>query len=269
MGLWMFAHPSLQRCRERIHAKPISGSIPAFAGGALMVCKTCHQDLAPSFFEARVYSIGLANACPQHCSTCMRLPKATKREINRAWHEKNRLVSKPPKAKNRKHCRAGVAQEDAAWRRMTPTEKHASMLMRRTPTELRLGEALEAAGIGFSPQVPCGPYFIDLAIPAHRIAIECDGGYHFTLDQADKDAKREHQIRCHNWRVIRFTNEQINVNLEGVMESIRQLMSTPIPSKAANKRALAGPPIIGWHVAPCDTSFNPDSWLDAIARDRT
>lgn len=48
-----------------------------------------------------------------------------------------------------------------------------------SPIERRLYQALKFRGEYIETQVPCGKYRIDIALPAYRIAIECDGkAYH-------------------------------------------------------------------------------------------
>jgi very-short-patch-repair endonuclease len=46
-------------------------------------------------------------------------------------------------------------------------------------------------GLKFRRQHPIGPYVLDFFCPAHRLAVEVDGGMHNEDDRAEKDAARD------------------------------------------------------------------------------
>jgi hypothetical protein len=52
-------------------------------------------------------------------------------------------------------------------------------------------------------------YFIDLAYPAKRIAIEYDGKYHFTPEQARKDHGKDAALHREGWTVLRMAAEDL------------------------------------------------------------
>jgi very-short-patch-repair endonuclease len=58
-------------------------------------------------------------------------------------------------------------------------------------------------------QHPVGPFFLDLAYPALRLAIEYDGDAHRTQDRAMRDLDRQAYLSAHNWKVLRFTAAQV------------------------------------------------------------
>ena len=68
-------------------------------------------------------------------------------------------------------------------------------------------------------QHPVGRYIVDFAVPSRKLAIEVDGGQH-ALD-ADKDARRTRALRKKGYRVLRFWNNEIVDNLDGVLTAIR------------------------------------------------
>jgi very-short-patch-repair endonuclease len=60
-----------------------------------------------------------------------------------------------------------------------------------SPIERHLYQALKFRGEYIKTQVPCGKYRIDIALPAYRIAIECDGKpYHSTTIQKAHDKRK-------------------------------------------------------------------------------
>ena len=67
-------------------------------------------------------------------------------------------------------------------------------------------------------QHPIGAYIADFAILAHRLVIEIDGGQHAGAARAD--ARRTEVLGAHGYRVIRFWNNEVLGNIEGVVETI-------------------------------------------------
>ena len=67
-------------------------------------------------------------------------------------------------------------------------------------------------------QVPLGPYFADFASHSAKLIIELDGGQHATSTQSDSDRARF--LEMQGFRVMRFWNNDVIGNVEGVVESI-------------------------------------------------
>jgi very-short-patch-repair endonuclease len=89
-----------------------------------------------------------------------------------------------------------------------------------TMAEIRLWSALRdrrLAGYRFRRQHPIGPFIVDFACTRHRLVVEADGGQH--NDNAADEARTEWLTR-HRWRVLRFWNNDILANTEGVIETI-------------------------------------------------
>lgn len=91
-----------------------------------------------------------------------------------------------------------------------------------SPIERRLYLALLQNGYQIETQTPCGPYRIDITIPGARIAIEADGkAYHSSPSQKAHDRKKDAYLRRQGWKVIRISGRQINGNLQGVINKIK------------------------------------------------
>lgn len=83
-----------------------------------------------------------------------------------------------------------------------------------TPPEIRLMAALDAATIIYAREHQVARYFLDFALVAIKVAIECDGiGWHSA--NSDHDARRDAWLTAQGWRVFRYTNRQIRADAAG------------------------------------------------------
>ncbi len=63
-------------------------------------------------------------------------------------------------------------------------------------------------------QHPLGPYIVDFCCEERRVVIEIDGGQH--ADSAS-DAIRTAWLESHGYRVVRFWNNEVLTNTQGVL----------------------------------------------------
>jgi very-short-patch-repair endonuclease len=82
------------------------------------------------------------------------------------------------------------------------------------------GRRLE--GFEFRRQHPIGRFIVDFACTKHRLVIEADGGRHH---ENPSDARRTAWLEGQGWRVLRFWNNDILANTEGVVSTILQALS--------------------------------------------
>ncbi len=73
-------------------------------------------------------------------------------------------------------------------------------------------------GKSFRRQHPAGPYVLDFYCPALQLAIELDGGQHGFAREAAKDARRTAWLQDRGVTVLRFWNNDVLSNLEGVLQ---------------------------------------------------
>jgi very-short-patch-repair endonuclease len=73
-------------------------------------------------------------------------------------------------------------------------------------------------GAKFRRQHPFGHYILDFACLERRIAIELDGGQH--AEQTSYDARRTRFLGDAGFVVLRFWNNEVFENSEGVLEVI-------------------------------------------------
>ena len=76
----------------------------------------------------------------------------------------------------------------------------------------------------FRRQYPIGNYIVDFVCRKKNLIIELDGGQHNQNLIKDLDIVRTQYLESRGFKVIRFWNNDIDTNLEGVLnEIIRQL----------------------------------------------
>lgn len=95
-----------------------------------------------------------------------------------------------------------------------------------TPAELKLWHVLSAIRPRFTRQLKIGPYIADFACRRARVIVELDGSQH--VDNAH-DAARTANLEANNWRVIRFWNNEVMSNVEGIVEAIIEAASQRLP----------------------------------------
>jgi very-short-patch-repair endonuclease len=101
--------------------------------------------------------------------------------------------------------------------------------MRREPsaTERLLWKVLrdrKLGGLKFRRQVPIGRYVADFVCMRHRLIVEADGPHH----DADHDAARDAWLKGQGFRVLRFTNAQIDRGPELVLSTILAAVEAPM-----------------------------------------
>ncbi len=104
---------------------------------------------------------------------------------------------------------------------------------RQTDAENLLWNRLRAKqmnGLRFRRQEPVGQYIVDFLNYEVRMVIEVDGGQH--AGTKARDNKRDAWLTDQGFRVLRFWDNEVLNNIEGVVETIRKAISpSPSPSR--------------------------------------
>lgn len=87
--------------------------------------------------------------------------------------------------------------------------------------------AKQLQGFKFRRQEPLGDYVVDFVCFEKRLVIEVDGGQH--MIKVVKDKQRERWLKNQGFKILRFWNNEVLRNIEGVLEVIRRncLFSSP------------------------------------------
>lgn len=93
-----------------------------------------------------------------------------------------------------------------------------------TPAEKILWNALrnrKLDGQKFTRQHGIGAYVADFHCSKYRLVIELDGGIHQRKDIKMNDLVRSEYIEAWEIKIIRFTNQEVLTDLNGVLNKIR------------------------------------------------
>jgi very-short-patch-repair endonuclease len=83
-------------------------------------------------------------------------------------------------------------------------------------------------GLKFRRQMPIKSYVVDFCCESARLVIELDGGQH--AERSDCDAKRTADLEAYGFLVLRFWNNDVLSNINGVVETIVATASQEPPS---------------------------------------
>ncbi len=105
-----------------------------------------------------------------------------------------------------------------------PETRRARVLRQsQTHAEASLWRALRGRGLDglkFVRQEPIGPYFADFVCRDKRLVVEIDGATHSTDEDLRGHSRRTEFLRAQGYLVVRFANEDVYRNIDGVLETI-------------------------------------------------
>lgn len=113
---------------------------------------------------------------------------------------------------------------------MQPISQQLAKELRHNPTwaERKLWSRLRGGrlcGFKFRRQHPLGRYVLDFYCASGKLAVEVDGDPHGIPPQHDHDSGRDEFMEALGIKTMRFWNEDVRTNLEGVLESILMEMA--------------------------------------------
>jgi very-short-patch-repair endonuclease len=144
-------------------------------------------------------------------------------------------------------------KKTAKFRLGRPTKRARDLRKEMTPQERLLWSRLRKSQLGglvFTRQLPVAGHFGDFACRAVRLIVEVDGSQHGEM--LAEDAERTRRIEAEGYKVIRFWNNDITANIDGVLQTILAAASSaesggppPTPSRKREGRtdgASSAPP---------------------------
>jgi very-short-patch-repair endonuclease len=90
-------------------------------------------------------------------------------------------------------------------------------------------------GYKFKRQYPIGTFIVDFACIEEKLVVELDGGQHAG---SERDRQRDTRLIEEGYRVLRFWNNDVLSNIEGVVQTvIKNLRPSPQPSPTTGEGA--------------------------------
>ena len=96
----------------------------------------------------------------------------------------------------------------------------------------------------FRRQQPIGNFIVDFVSLDKKLIVELDGSQH--VENRENDERRDQWLNSQGFKVLRFWNNEIFGNIEGVLESIMEELS-PSPNPSPPGRGVAAR-MIAWEV---------------------
>ncbi len=107
------------------------------------------------------------------------------------------------------------------WEKLRPLAQE--MRHEPTPAERRLWGQIrnrKVKGVKFRRQVPIERFIVDFLAMKARLVVEVDGAYHQYT--GEEDLIRQEFLEAQRLKVVRFSNQDVMTNLEGVVAWIKE-----------------------------------------------
>jgi len=136
--------------------------------------------------------------------------------------------------------RDGHKQEFARYLRKTMTDAEQALWWRLRKKQI--------AGCRFRRQHPVGPFIADFACIESRLLIEVDGSQHHACE---RDSRRDEYLRNAGFHILRFWNNEVLENMEGVCDVILRHLADTHPHPGFPPRAGEGDKHKAPEPSPC------------------
>ena len=108
---------------------------------------------------------------------------------------------------------------------MNNLQKARELRKNMTPQERKLWNILKNRqfyGYRFRRQFPIGKYIVDFVNRRKNIVIEIDGGQHNLSENTEYDRNRTEYLNSEGYTILRFWNNEIDNNIEGVYQRLKE-----------------------------------------------
>jgi very-short-patch-repair endonuclease len=106
-------------------------------------------------------------------------------------------------------------------------ERARQMRKSMTKAEFKLWtDFLKDHELKFMRQRPIDNYIVDFYCAEKKLAVEVDGDSHYSADALEYDVKRTGVLKEYGITVLRFTNDDVLQNFNGVSQRISEFLKT-------------------------------------------
>ena len=116
--------------------------------------------------------------------------------------------------------RYGFVMADERARTLRRNQTDAERILWRLLCKQQLDECR------FRRQHPMGAYIVDFICLERKLIIELDGDQHGQPEQVAHDQRRDAWLQSRGYHVVRFWNDEIYQNIDGVLSVIAELLLT-------------------------------------------
>ena len=124
------------------------------------------------------------------------------------------------------------ARAKALRKNMTPTERKLWIILR----------SMKSIGLHFRRQAPFRRYILDFVCHTAKLVVEVDGSQHAVPEAIKHDKKRTAFLKSQGYFVLRFWNEDVISNRNGVSDTIYAVAKTPHHLRTALLKSNSPPP---------------------------
>jgi very-short-patch-repair endonuclease len=161
------------------------------------------------------------------------LTPALSRERER--EKESSLSGEPEREKESPLSREPERAKESSLSRLRERARVRARALRSTQTD---AEALvwsrlrnrQMLGLKFRRQHPIGPYFGDFVCIEAGLVLELDGGQHMETLTADHDKRREQLMAEMGFKTLRFWDNEVLKEIDGVLEVIRTTVLALTPT---------------------------------------
>ncbi len=89
---------------------------------------------------------------------------------------------------------------------------------------------LRLVGLRFRRQHAIGNYIVDFVCLEKRLVLEIDGSQHNETYTIRKDAERTRWLESEGYHVLRFWDNDVLMNIDGVLDKISEVLQLLTPS---------------------------------------
>ena len=112
------------------------------------------------------------------------------------------------------------------------SEQARTLRKQMTRQEVRLWgklRQLRELGFHFRRQSPISSYVVDFECRRRKLIVEVDGGQHGVEKHIAADSKRDRVLERAGYRILRFWNNEVDQEMEGVVETILAALANVSP----------------------------------------
>ncbi len=82
-------------------------------------------------------------------------------------------------------------------------------------------------GLKFRRQHPLNRFIVDFYCHEKLLVVEVDGGIHDDLEVKERDEGREEELKNFGLRIVRYRNEEVINDMNGVLDRLRAVIKLP------------------------------------------